>query len=144
MTVVDRLEDTDELDTTAVDVVGGVAAELVEEVVEELGREVVELEGVVGEADGDTEIVVCVAKDVVAGIDAEPVSDTIVITLMAEVGLRMLEGREDVIEIVEVADTGTETTFVVVIVTVRVPIVSAIAPGIPEHILYTLVVSDKS
>lgn len=84
-----------------------------------------------------------VADTIDGEIEGEPVSDTIVLILMEEVGTKMLEGSGDVIELAALVNAESETTFVVVMVTVSVPIVPAIASETPEHMLVTVVALIK-
>jgi hypothetical protein len=73
------------------------------------------------------------------------VSETIIAILSRVLeGPRMLDGSVDDIERAAVVDASTDRKFVDVIVIVIVPIVSAIALGIPEQMLYTLLSSTAS
>jgi hypothetical protein len=83
--------------------------------------------------------------DVVAGITGVPVSETILRLSDREFeGASMLDGSVDVIRVAAAVDAATDRRFVDVIVMMIVPIVSAIALGIPEQMLYTLLSSTAS
>ena len=80
-----------------------------------------------------------------AGTTGVPVSEVMLRMSVREVeGTRMLDGSVDVIKVAAVADAVTDRRFGDVIVMVIVPIVSAIASGIPEQTLYTLHSSTAS
>jgi hypothetical protein len=81
----------------------------------------------------------------VAGITGVPVSEIILGMPVGEVeGTRTLDGSVDVIKVAALIDAVTDRRLVDAIVTVIVPIVSVIASGIPEQMLYTLLSSTTS
>jgi hypothetical protein len=76
------------------------------------------------------------------GITGVPVSEIILRFSDREFeGASMLDGSVDVIKVAAAVDAATDRRFVDVIVMMIVPIVSAIALGIPEQMLYTLLSS---
>jgi hypothetical protein len=81
----------------------------------------------------------------VAGITGAPVSEIILGSSVREFeGTRMLDGSVDVIRVVAAVDPVIERRLVDVIVMMIVRSVSAIALGIPEQMLYTLLSSTAS
>jgi hypothetical protein len=78
----------------------------------------------------------------VAGTTGVPVSEVILRMPVREVeGTRTLDGSVDVIKLAAFVDAVTDRRLVGDIVMMIVPIVSAIASGIPEQMLYTLLSS---
>lgn len=89
--------------------------------------------------------VVGTGDDVVAGITGVPVSEIILRLSVREFeGTRMLDGSVDVIRVAAAVDAVSDRRFVDAIVMMIVRIVSAIASGIPEQMLYTLLSSTAS
>ena len=89
--------------------------------------------------------VLWISEDVGAGMIGVPVSETISEMLVREFeGTGILGGSVEDIEGAAIVDAVTDKRFVDVIVMVIVPTVSAIALGIPEQMLYTLLSSTAS
>ncbi len=140
------------------DVVGDVDNIEVVDVLDVVLEVLVELEVVVNSGVVEVDKVVGTGSDVVGttgagvgecvdtGTEGEPVSDTMLAALVSEAGAGILAGRVDVVcnAGVGVVEAVIETMFVVVIVTVRVPMVTAMALGTPEQILTASWESERS